>query len=391
MDKARNNVVVSRRAVLEDSRSEARVQLMSRLSEGEVVDGVVKNVTDYGAFIDLGGIDGLLHVTDISWKRVNHPSEALKVGETIKVQVVRFNKDTGRISLSMKHLEDDPWRNVNEKFIIGQKYKGKVVNLADYGAFIELEDGIEGLIYVTELSWTQKNILPSHVFAVNDEIEVVVLEVDEEKRRVSLSYKRCFENPWLKFQEDFPVGSIIDGIVRKVTEFGIFIGVNSEMDGIVHLKDISWKGEESEKQYKKDEVIKVKVLSIDPERERISLGIKQLESDPFESVTLKKGDSVEVKVKHISDRGVDVVIPSLDDLCGFIKRSDLSRTDSRVMVGDIFEAKFLSFDKGTRRVSLSVRALEKEEMEAAVSSMGGNEKETLGSVLEEAMRNKDLR
>ena len=395
MDKLRNNVVVSRRAVLEDSRSEARSKLIDQLSEGQVLNGIVKNITDYGAFVDLGGIDGLLHVTDISWKRINHPGDVLKVGDTLSVQIIRFNKEAQRISLGTKQLADDPWKEVDQRFIVGDQYKGFVVNIADYGAFVELESGIEGLIYLTELSWTRKNIHPNQVLTIGQEIDVKVLEVDAEKRRISLSYKQCLDNPWLTFQEQFPVGEIIDGVVKNVTEFGIFVGVSDQLDGMVHLNDVAWENQiDTSGKFKKGQEIKVKILSVDHDRERISLGIKQLEEDPFETnfKNLKKGQIVVGTVSEINDGGVEVALES--GVIGTIKRADLSRDrdgqrSRNFAVGDSIEAKVLGLDKSSRRVSLSIKAREIEEEKAVLSEIGSKAGKTaFADALEEAMRSK---
>lgn len=399
MDKVRNNIVVSRRSVLEQSRAEAKTELMSRLTENQIIQGVVKNITDYGAFVDLGGVDGLLHVTDISWKRVNHPSEVLKVGDSVEVQVIRFNKDTGRISLGMKQLGPDPWAEVAQRFIVGERYHGTVVNLADYGAFIELAPGIEGLIYVTEMSWTRKNVNPNKVLTVGQEVEIVVLEIDIEKRRISLGLKQCFENPWQQFKENYPVGSLVKGIVRNVTEFGIFIGVNEDLDGMVHLNDISWEqnsAEDISATYQKGQEIQVKVLDVDPQKERISLGIKQLVSDPFEGAAsnLSKGDTVKGTISSIEDREIHLALEN--GLVGTIKKTDLSRDREtqridRFEIGETVEAKVIAIDKSSRKVSLSIKALEIEEGRAALSELGGDSSDgnsTLGALLEEAMKKK---
>ena len=285
MDRARNNIVVSRRAVLEETRAEARSELISNLSEGQVLEGVVKNITDYGAFVDLGGVDGLLHVTDIAWRRINHPSEALQVGQSVNVQVIRFNSDTQRISLGMKQLEDDPWQGVETKFPVGTKFTGRVTNITDYGAFVELEAGVEGLVHVSEMSWTKKNAHPGKLVSTSQEVEVMVLDVDSEKRRISLGLKQVQANPWQAFAEQYPVGAEVEGEIKNITEFGLFIGLTGEIDGMAHLSDLSWQkaGEEALKDYEKNKLVKAKVLDIDVEKERISLGIKQLREDPFTS------------------------------------------------------------------------------------------------------------
>lgn len=394
MDRARNNIVVSRRSVLEESRAEARSELVGRLSEGQIIRGVVKNITDYGAFVDLGGIDGLLHVTDISWKRINHPSEALKMGDMVDVQILRFNKDTHRISLGMKQIGPDPWREAAQKYIPGERYKGKVVNIADYGAFIELDDGIEGLVYVAELSWTKRNIHPSKVLEIGQEVEVVALELDSEKRRLALGLKQCMQNPWLQFKEKYPVGSIIEGKVKSVTEFGIFIGVSEELDGMVHLSDVTWETDQdtAAQKYKPDHVIKVKILDVDSTRERISLGIKQVDEDPFEAgvANLKKGDAVTGKITQITDRGIEVMLGS--GVLGIIRKGDLSRDrdyqrGDRFAVDEKVDAKVMMIDRSIRRVILSIKALEFDEEKVALSEYGSVDSgATLGSILGEAIR-----
>ena len=396
MDKARSNIVVSRRSVLEESRAEARTELVSQLSEGQILDGIVKNITDYGAFIDLGGVDGLLHVTDISWKRINHPSDILKLGESIQVQVIRFNKETQRISLGMKQLESDPWKGVAERYAVNSRHKGKVTNITDYGAFVELENGIEGLIYVTEMSWTRKNVHPSKIVNLTQEVEVVVLEVDMTKRRISLGLKQCAENPWQKFMEQYPVGSVIDGSIKNITEFGLFVGVSEDLDGMIHLSDLSWdkSGEEAIASYTKGQSVQVKVLDIDPEKERISLGVKQLASDPFESASgqVKKGDIVTGSVSQITDKGIEVTLS--DGLVGFIKKADLSRdrayqkTD-RFAVGEKIDTKVASVDRATRKVNLSIKAREIDEEKEAMSEYGSSDSgASLGDILGAAMKKK---
>ena len=316
MDRARGNIVVSRRAVLEETRVEQRSELIKNLSEGQILDGVVKNITDYGAFIDLGGVDGLLHVTDIAWKRINHPSEALTIGQPVKVQIIRFNPETQRISLGMKQLEADPWANVEQKYPVGTKLMGRVTNITDYGAFIELEQGVEGLVHVSEMSWTKKNTHPGKIISTSQEVEVQVLEVDPQKRRISLGLKQCMPNPWAAFAEKHPVGSVIEGEIRNITEFGLFVGLDGDIDGMVHLSDLSWdkSGEEAVKDYKKGDVIKAKVLDVDVEKERISLGVKQLSADPFEGVAqdVKKGAVVTAVVTAVTETGVEVDLNGLD-------------------------------------------------------------------------------
>lgn len=393
MDKSRSNIVVSRRAVLEDSRAEARTELVSQLSEGQELTGVVKNITDYGAFIDLGGVDGLLHVTDISWKRINHPSDVLTVGDTIKVMVIRFNKETQRISLGMKQLQEDPWKGVESKFIVGEKYTGKVSNITDYGAFVQLDGAIEGLIYVTELSWTKKNLHPSKILNLGDTVEVVVLEADPAKRRISLGLKQCSANPWETFMAKYPAGSVVEGTIKNITEFGIFVGLDEELDGMVHLNDISWDkpAEAAAAELSKGQTVKVKVLDIDPTKERITLGIKQLQNDTFAETASKinKGDVVTCTVTKIDDRGMEVAVA--DGMNGYIKKVDLSRdrefqrTD-RFAIGEKVDAKILTVDTKTRKITLSIKAREIDEEKQALSEYGSSDSgASLGDILGAAM------
>lgn len=393
MDKQRSNIVVSRRSVLEESRAEQRTELVAQLTEGQIINGTVKNITDYGAFIDLGGVDGLLHVTDISWRRINHPSDALKVGEQVQVQIIRFNKETQRISLGMKQLLPDPWQDIQGKFEIGEKIQGKVTSIADYGAFVEMRDGIEGLIYVTEMSWTKKNIHPSKILNVGDAVSVVVLDIDSTKRRISLGLKQTTDNPWKAFIEKYPVGSIIEGAIKNITEFGLFVGVMEDLDGMIHMSDISWE-ENPDKAiaaYQKGQVIKVKVLDVDAEKERISLGVKQMAEDPFASgiANIKKGDIVTVTITAVDDKGVEVV--SIDGVPGYIKRSDLSRDrdcqrSDRFAVGEKVDAKILTIEKNSRKLSLSVKALELDEEKKALKEYGSSDSgASLGDILGAAM------
>lgn len=396
MDKSRSNIVVSRRSVLDESRAEARTELVSNLTEGQVIAGVVKNITDYGAFIDLGGVDGLLHVTDISWRRINHPNEILKVGETINVQVIRYNKDTQRISLGMKQLEADPWKNIDLAYKIGQKVKGKVTNITDYGAFVELQPAIEGLIYVTEMSWTKKNLHPSKILSVGQEVEVVVLEVDLTKRRISLGLKQCMENPWQKLVEDHPVGSIFEGVIKNVTEFGLFVGINDLLDGMVHINDISWdeNNDETLKKFAKGQMLKVKVLDIDPEKERVSLGVKQVDGDPLADAfaSIKKGEVVTCTISAIDDRGMDVTLSN--GLAGYIKKIDIAKERSeqrteRFAVGEKIDAKIMTIEKSSRKVSLSIKAREMDEEKEALSTYGSSDSgATLGDILGTALKAK---
>ena len=331
MDKVRGNIVVSRRVVLEETRAEARAELIDGIKEGAILDGVVKNITDYGAFVDLGGVDGLLHVTDISWKRINHPAEMLTVGQTIKVQVIRFNEDTQRISLGMKQLESDPWQAAADKYKVGEIYKGKVTNITDYGAFVELEDGIEGLVHVSEMSWTRKNVHPGKIVSTSEEVEVKVLEVDVDKRRISLGIKQCMPNPWAAYVEEHAVGSVITGKIKNITEFGLFIGLTDEIDGMIHLSDISWdkSGEEAVKDYTKGQEIEAKIIDVDVEKERISLGIKQLSEDSVNMAlaNIKKGDVVKAVVKETDDKGITVEV---DGLTATIKKDEVTTPEKPV-------------------------------------------------------------
>lgn len=398
MDKARNNIVVSRRAVLEAARNETRAEVISKLEEGMIVDGVVKNITDYGVFVDIGGIDGLLHVTDMSWKRVASPSDLVKVGDNVRVQVIKFNKDSGRISLGMKQLVESPWENIEKKYIVGQQYKGKVVNVTDYGAFIELEDCIEGMAYMSELSWLRKNVQPSKVVNVGDVVDAMVLEVNPQKRKISLGLKQCQPNPWQKFAEEHPVGTKLDGIVKNITEFGIFVGVNDVLDGMVHMSDVSWNdgsNEDKSKQLEKGQKIEVVVLDVNPEKERINLGIKQLENDPYAEAasSTKKGDVVVAEVKKIQTAGVDVVLEN--GLNGFIKRGDISSEKGKqradvLAVGEKVEAVVLGVEKGSRRVNLSIKALEIQREKEALEQFGSTDSgASLGDILGAAFEKKE--
>ena len=389
MDRSRGNIVVSRRAVLEESRAEQRSELVASLKEGQILSGVVKNITDYGAFVDLGGVDGLLHVTDIAWRRINHPSEALTIGQTVKVQVIRFNPETQRISLGMKQLEADPWEGVDLKYPAGAKFRGRVTNITDYGAFVELEPGVEGLVHVSEMSWTKKNVHPGKIVSTSQEVEVMVLDVDPQKRRISLGLKQTLANPWEAFLEEHPVGSEIEGEVRNITEFGLFIGLPGEIDGMVHLTDIDWShpGEEAINNYRRGEVVRVKVLDVDVEKERISLGIKQLAADPFEAgmAKLKKGEILTGTVAAITDGGVEVTIG--DGVLGFIRKSELSRDRSeqrpdRFAVGERVDAKVTAIDRATRKLTLSIKAREMDEEKRAMAEFGSSDSgASLGDIL----------
>jgi len=396
MDPNRNNIVVSRRAVLEETRTEARSELISQLKEGQVLEGVVKNITDYGAFVDLGGVDGLLHVTDIAWRRINHPSEALQIGQTVKVQVIRFNPETQRISLGMKQLEADPWEGVQAKYPTSAKFKGRVTNITDYGAFVELEPGVEGLVHVSEMSWTKKNVHPGKIVSTSQEVEVMVLDTDPEKRRISLGLKQCLANPWEAFLEKSPKGSAIEGEVKNITEFGLFVGLTGEIDGMAHLSDLSWvkSGEEAIKEYKKGDTVKAKVLDVDIEKERISLGIKQLSDDPLESSLgkIKKGDVVTCTITAVTDNGVEVTVSG--GVLGFIRKSELSRDRSeqrpdRFATGEKVDAKVTQIDTKSRRLTLSIKAREVEEEKKAMAEYGSSDSgASLGDILGAAIQEK---
>ncbi|MDA7721053.1 30S ribosomal protein S1, partial [Alphaproteobacteria bacterium] len=397
IDRRRGNIVVSRRAVLEESRAEARSELVSNLQEGQVLQGVVKNITDYGAFVDLGGVDGLLHVTDIAWQRISHPSEALQIGETVEVQVIRFNAETQRISLGMKQLLSDPWENVEGKFPIGAKMDGRVTNITDYGAFVELEAGVEGLVHVSEMSWTKKNVHPGKIVSTSQQVEVMVLDVDLSKRRISLGLKQCTNNPWEDLSATYPVGTEIDGEIRNITEFGLFVGLNEDIDGLVHLSDISWEnaGEEALEGFTKGDMVKAKVLDIDVNKERISLGIKQLTDDPFagQADAYRKGEVVTCTVSAVTDNGIDVTIG--ENMTGFIRRTDLSRDRAeqradRFAVGEKVDAIVTSVDKKTRKLSLSIKARESAEEKQAMAEFGSSDSgASLGDILGAALAKKE--
>ncbi|MDC6453130.1 30S ribosomal protein S1 [Alphaproteobacteria bacterium] len=397
MDRRRGNIVVSRRAVLEDSRAEARTELVANLEEGQVLQGVIKNITDYGAFVDLGGVDGLLHVTDISWKRINHPSEALQIGESVQVKVIKFNGETQRISLGIKQLTEDPWLKVFERFPIGSKMSGVVTNITDYGSFVELEDGIEGLVHVSEMSWTKKNVHPGKIVSTSEKVEVMILEIDVQKRRISLGIKQCIDNPWEKYKTENKIGDTIEGEIRNITEFGLFVALSEDIDGLVHLSDISWDGNGDEliKDYTKGTSVKAKILDIDIEKERISLGIKQLTEDltSTELGNLSKGSIVTCTVSVISDKGLDVSVG--DNISGFIKRNDLARERSdqkteRFGVGDKIDAMVTNIDKKLRKVSLSIKAKEIEEEKKVMEEYGSSDSgASLGDILGAALAKKD--
>ena len=397
MDRRRGNIVVSRRAVLEDSRAEAKSELVANLQEGQVLQGIVKNITDYGAFVDLGGVDGLLHVTDISWKRINHPSEALQMGESVQVKVIKFNDETQRISLGIKQLTEDPWLKVVDRFPVGSKMTGVVTNITDYGSFVELEDGIEGLVHVSEMSWTKKNVHPGKIVSTSEKVEVIVLEIDVSKRRISLGIKQCIENPWKSYKDNNKIGSTIEGEIRNITEFGLFIGLSDDIDGLVHLSDLSWDGNGDEliKGFTKGDSIKAKILDIDVDKERISLGIKQLTEDlaSAEIDNIRKGSTVTCTIAVISDTGLDVTVGN--NIKGFIKKSDLDRerndqrTD-RYGVGDKVDATVTNIDKKQRKINLSIKAREIEEEKKAMAEFGSSDSgASLGDILGAALAKKD--
>jgi small subunit ribosomal protein S1 len=397
MDRRRGNIVVSRRSVLEESRAEQRTEIVARLAEGQIIDGLVKNITDYGAFIDLGGIDGLLHVTDMAWRRVNHPSEILNVGDTVKVQIIRINPETQRISLGMKQLQSDPWSSIEAKYPVGARVKGTVTNIADYGAFVELEPGVEGLIHVSEMSWTKKNTHPGKIVSTSQQVEVQVLEVDPQKRRISLGLKQTQENPWDGFLTAHPKGSIVEGPIRNITEFGLFIGLDNGIDGMVHLSDLDWQkaGDEVIKDYKKGDNVKAIVLDVDGAKERISLGIKQLAGDPADAMAkYKKGDAVTCTVTSVSEAGIEVKIAD-SELTSFVKRGDLSRDRSeqrpeRFNVGDKVDAAVISVDKAARRIAVSIKALELAEEKQAVAQYGSSDSgASLGDIFKAAIKKRE--
>jgi len=398
MDRPRGNIVVSRRAILEEARAEQRTELVGQLQEGEVRDGVVKNITDYGAFVDLGGIDGLLHVTDMSWKRVSHPSQVLAVGDTVKVQIVKINPDTQRISLGMKQLQADPWDGVEAKYPVGAKMTGRITNITDYGAFVELEAGVEGLVHVSEMSWTKKNVHPGKIVSTSQEVDVVVLDVDASKRRISLGLKQAQDNPWDAFVANNPIGSTVEGEVKNATEFGLFIGLDNDIDGMVHLSDLDWNvsGEEAIQRYRKGEMVKAKVLDVDVEKERVSLGIKQLGGDPIgEGDTYKRGQQVTVTVSSIESGGIEVKFGEDDaPVSAFIRKSDLSRDRNeqrpeRFAVGDRVDAMITAVDKASRRISVSIKALEMKDEQEAIEQFGSSDSgASLGDILGAALREK---
>lgn len=397
MDRKRGNIVVSRRAILEESRVEARNDLLGKISEGQVLDGIVKNITDYGAFIDMGGIDGLLHVTDISWRRISHPTEVLSVGQSVKVVVTKFDQASKRVSLGMKQLESNPWQEAAEKYKVGTKLHGKITNITDYGAFVELEPGIEGLVHVSEISWLKKNAHPSKLVSVSQEVNVVVLDIDVGKHRISLGMKQCEENPWAAYAAKVKVGDVIEGEIRNITDFGLFVGLDGDIDGLVHHSDLSWSesGDTVIKNYKKGDVIKAKILAIDVEKERISLGVKQLSEAPAgievdESfASIQKGTAVTCTVSEVNEDGITVKIN--DSVTSFIKKSELARERQdqrldRFAVGDRVDAKVTSVDKSSRKVNVSIKALEADDHKKAISEYGSeNSGASLGDILGAAL------
>ncbi len=408
MDRRRGNIVVSRRTVLEESRAEQRHEIVANLEEGQVIDGMVKNITDYGAFVDLGGIDGLLHVTDIAWRRVNHPTEVLTIGQTVRVKIIKINHETHRISLGMKQLLEDPWQGIEAKYPINARFQGRVTNITDYGAFVELEPGIEGLIHVSEMSWTKKNVHPGKIVATSQEVDVQVLEVDPVKRRISLGLKQTLVNPWEAFAAKYPVGSEVEGEVKNKTEFGLFVGLDGDVDGMVHLSDLDWNkpGEQVIEEYKKGDIVKAKVLDVDIEKERISLGIKQLTADPFAAkpadaagakpgeeaaAELKKGAVVTCEILEVKEGGLEVKIAGTD-FTAFIKRSELARDRAdqrteRFAVGEKVDARVTIFDRRARKVSVSIKALEVAEEKEAIAQYGSADSgASLGDILGAALK-----
>jgi small subunit ribosomal protein S1 len=400
MDRRRGNIVVSRRAILEETRAEQRTGLIQSLAEGQIVEGVVKNITDYGAFVDLGGIDGLLHVTDISYKRVNHPSEVINIGDTVRVQIIRINRETQRISLGMKQLEADPWDGAQVKYPIGGVFHGRVTNITEYGAFVELEPGIEGLVHVSEMSWTKKNVHPGKIVSTSQEVDVAILEVDEDKRRISLGLKQAQANPWEAFAAAHPVGSIVEGEVKNATEFGLFIGLEGDVDGMVHMSDIAWgvSGEEALNLHHKGESVQAQVLDVDIDKERISLGMKQLERGGVAagggaSSGVGKNEVVTVTVLEVRDGGLEVQVGD-DGVSGFIKRTDLGRDrdeqrPERFQVGQKFDAMVTGFDR-SKKPTFSVKAMQIAEEKQAVQQYGSSDAgASLGDILGAALKQRN--
>jgi small subunit ribosomal protein S1 len=397
MDRRRGNIVVSRRAIMEETRAEARSEIVQNLVEGQAVDGVVKNITDYGAFVDLGGVDGLLHVTDIAWRRVNHPSEVLTVGEAVRVQVIKINSETQRISLGMKQLETDPWDDIEARFPLETRVTGRVTNITDYGAFVELGSGIEGLVHVSEMSWVKKNVHPGKIVSTSQEVEVMVLEVDSEKRRISLGLKQCMANPWEDFASRYPVGTKVSGEIKNITEFGLFVGLEDEIDGMVHMSDLDWNlsGDDALAGFSKGQTVEAVVLDVDMDKERVSLGVKQLDGDPFETLgDLRRGSTVTCEVTAVTDGGLEVGVGDAD-VSAFIRRSDLSRDredqrPERFNVGDKIDAMVTNIDQRARRIGLSIKALEIAEEKEAVEQYGSSDSgASLGDILGAALNRDD--
>ena len=396
MDRRRGNIVVSPRAILEESRAEQRAEVIGKLSEGDVVDGVVKNITEYGAFVDLGGVDGLLHVTDMAWRRVNDPKEVLSIGETVKVQVIKVNKETHRISLGMKQLQEDPWNLVEAKYPLDSVHTGRVTNITDYGAFVELEPGVEGLVHVSEMSWTKKNVHPGKIVSTSQEVEVMVLEIDTAKRRVSLGLKQTMRNPWEVFEEQYPVGTVVEGEVKNITEFGLFVGLDNDIDGMVHLSDLTWegRGEDVIGNYRKGDVVQAVVSEVDTDKERISLSIKAVEGDPFADAVdgVKRDSIITVEVTAIEDGGIEV---DYEGMKSFIRRSDLSRDrveqrPERFQVGDKLDVRVTNVDPRSRRLGLSIKAREIAEEKEAVEQYGSSDSgASLGDILGAALKGDD--
>lgn len=401
MDRKQGNIVVSRRAILEESRVEARNELLSQIQEGQILEGYVKNITDYGAFIDLGSVDGLLHITDISWNRINHPSEMLTIGQQVRVKVIKYNADTKRISLGMKQLESNPWEGLEQRYPKGTRIKGKVTNITDYGAFVEIEPGIEGLVHISEISWTKANVHPKKILTSGQEVECIILDIDANKHRISLGMKQCDENPWAAFADKYPVNTILEGEVKNIVDFGLFVGLENGIDGLVHVSDLSWEEDPTGtlKNFKKDDKVKVIVLAVDVEKERISLGIKQLQQNPYEATfdQYKKGDVITCTVTAVREDGIDVSVN--ETMTTFIKRAELSsdrveQRSDRFAVGDRVDAKITSLDKANHKIGLSIRALEVEEQKKVIAEFGSTDSgatlgDILGAALSKAEENKN--
>ncbi len=398
LDRRRNNVVVSRRAVVEQEYSAEREELLKNLQEGAQVKGIVKNLTDYGAFLDLGGIDGLLHITDMAWKRVKHPSDVVEIGQEVEVKVLKFDRERMRVSLGLKQLGEDPWENITRRYPTGTRIFGKVTNITDYGCFVEIEDGVEGLVHVSEMDWTNKNVNPGKMVAIGDEVEVMILDLDEERRRISLGMKQCQSNPWDDFAANHNRGEKVSGQIKSITDFGVFVGLEGGIDGLIHLSDLSWHeaGEEAIRNFKKGDEVEAVVLSVDPERERISLGLKQLDRDPFANFVAEhsKGSIVSGTVKEVDAKAA--VVELADGIDGILRAADISQdrvedASTVLKVGDTVEAKFMGVDKKTRAISLSIKAKDRAEEAEMVSDYGSNAGggTTLGDLLKEQMDKND--